>query len=205
MWAHIHPSATPSVPLVPYCYHLCSSCSCCRASSRRVEWARQGRPCVQEDGCTPPPDGSDLPFSSARLSVDTDISPLSSTCLSLVFPSDLVYPLPPRPTTHLRPLFNSTCPLRPVVVQTDGMPVDPSNDSSSSKAEANETTTTTTTTTTTNDKVSTSGERKSSKNMWRKARGIPVRTRTEKNSTTFGHKKSYKSTGKAAKGGRRRG
>merc|ERR1711939_681199 len=48
-------------------------------------------------------------------------------------------------------------------------------------------------------KISTSGPRTSSRTMWRKAKNIPDRTRTEKNSTTFGHKKSYKSSGKAAK------
>merc|ERR1711939_1194662 len=53
-------------------------------------------------------------------------------------------------------------------------------------------------------KISTSGPRTSSRTMWRKAKNIPDRTRTEKNSTTFGHKKSYKSSGKAAKGGRRK-
>ncbi|CAD6569665.1 MAG: hypothetical protein CYPHOPRED_003508 [Cyphobasidiales sp. Tagirdzhanova-0007] len=47
-------------------------------------------------------------------------------------------------------------------------------------------------------KISTAGPRTSARLEWKKHRGLPLsRKRTENNSTTFGHRKSYKSTGKS--------
>ena len=54
-----------------------------------------------------------------------------------------------------------------------------------------------------NSKVSTHGLKDSARLDWRKKHGMPAgRKRSDKNSTTFVKKKSFKSTGKAKKKGR---